>query len=81
MTQQCTAQSLPGTFYWPSAECLDVTSAVESNPKTAVGTMLVLVLSNSLWVSQQVNPNESLEPQGVTFGQLYQLQTVQTRGS
>ncbi len=56
------AQSLPGTFYWPSAECV---KTLEADTKQPSGNDCFSA-DNSLWINQQAL-RRALEPQGVAF--------------
>ncbi len=54
------AQSLPGTFYWPSVECVQ---ALEKGP-VKPSNRACFEATNLLWLDQQAL-QEALEPQGV----------------
>lgn len=56
------AQSLPGTFFWPSVECVEALESGTGKPSAKN----CFSADNSLWIDRQAL-QRALEPQGVKF--------------
>lgn len=60
------AQTLQGTFYWPSRECLTAVA----NDNLAGKRRVCIASTDEFWVSER-HLRKTLEPQGVTFGEAF----------